>query len=416
MKKLLLILLLYTPGYVIGQSLANWNLTTDNSVSGSSPFIETGSPTLNNLVVSETGSYGTNTGMKVAPNAAGSSFSWIGSPSSQTALKGDRYIQFTIKPKTGYKINITKLVSYLATAGSNGGRVGIKFSKSALFTPSWDINGNVEKPVDAQASSNTTTKGTFDNPVALFSGNTTVDDNALWKFDLDGVKGVSITDTETLYVRIYITINTSTDGKYIQIRNLSLNGEVKLLEEDFTNTEATLPISLINYSAKTENTMVNLNWSTSSESENSHFEIFKAVSDGNFKFLGKVNGNLNSNTIRNYNFTDFNPNKGTNYYKLVQIDLNGKRNELGINDVYFGMDQNIIKTWPNPFSTELNVELDSNTSYFEITDINGKVIESFNAKSTSTFKIQTSNYPSGVYLLKSEDKDGKQTITKAIKN
>lgn len=100
---------------------------------------------------------------------------------------------------------------------------------------------------------------------------------------------------------------------------------------------STLPIKLTNFSAEVNDYGVKLNWQTAQEVNNQYFELLKADDKKEFKVIGKVNGAVNSSTSQFYNFTDFNPVTGNNYYQLKQVDLDGKSESFNPIVVKFGL-------------------------------------------------------------------------------
>jgi hypothetical protein len=97
-----------------------------------------------------------------------------------------------------------------------------------------------------------------------------------------------------------------------------------------TGLPVTLPVELASFTAKANSSSVSLNWNTTSEKNASHFNITRSVDGANFSIIGKVEAAGNTYTERNYKFTDFSPLKGTNYYQLQQVDLDGTQNPSGI--------------------------------------------------------------------------------------
>lgn len=84
-----------------------------------------------------------------------------------------------------------------------------------------------------------------------------------------------------------------------------------------------LPIKLTSFKAKQIASAVELNWTTTSESNNAYFEVLKSV-DGEFKAIGKVEGGGTTHQIQNYTFRDNSLNNSTVYYQLRQVDHDGK--------------------------------------------------------------------------------------------
>ena len=89
-------------------------------------------------------------------------------------------------------------------------------------------------------------------------------------------------------------------------------------------SDGTLPIDLISFSAEKLSTMIVLNWTTASEKNNSHFELQKSTDNKNYVNIDIIEGAGNSNRIINYTYSDFNTISKTVYYRLKQIDFDGK--------------------------------------------------------------------------------------------
>ncbi len=95
------------------------------------------------------------------------------------------------------------------------------------------------------------------------------------------------------------------------------NGPVSLCD-------ITLPITLLRFEATAENDIVKLQWTTASEVNNQCF-IIERTSDGkSFEEITKVNGSGNSTNTLEYETKDLYPLEGLSYYRLKQIDFDGK--------------------------------------------------------------------------------------------
>ncbi|WP_461790993.1 hypothetical protein [Pedobacter sp.] len=86
----------------------------------------------------------------------------------------------------------------------------------------------------------------------------------------------------------------------------------------------TLPVELTSFTAEKKGNGIRLNWATTSEANNSHFEVLRASDNLNFTKIGQVNGAGNSTSVKKYSFFDANPLRGVNYYQLKQVDYDGK--------------------------------------------------------------------------------------------
>ncbi|MBK8549931.1 MAG: T9SS type A sorting domain-containing protein [Ignavibacteria bacterium] len=112
-----------------------------------------------------------------------------------------------------------------------------------------------------------------------------------------------------------------------------------------------LPIELSGFTATVNNRDVVLNWSTSSELNNSGFDIERCDGESIIQTvwtkLGFAEGNGTSVNYHEYSFTDKDLNAGSYKYRLKQIDLNG-------NFQYYDLQTEIIIGVPDKFSLSQN--------------------------------------------------------------
>ncbi|SFH34171.1 hypothetical protein [Pontibacter chinhatensis] len=85
-----------------------------------------------------------------------------------------------------------------------------------------------------------------------------------------------------------------------------------------------LPVELSRFEGKATQSGISLEWETASEINNSHFEIERSADGSAFEQLGSVAGHSNSVATIEYSYLDKHPNPGTNYYRLRQVDFDGK--------------------------------------------------------------------------------------------
>lgn len=181
-----------------------------------------------------------------------------------------------------------------------------------------------------------------------------------------------------------------------------------------------LPVELLSFTGEAVEETNVLNWTTTSEINNDYFIVEASVDAENFSSIGTVAGAGNSNEVLNYEFIDNNPYAKTMYYRLKQVDFDGKwenseivaikRNSLGIIDIF-----------PNPVNDLLHINFNTNeVNHYKvsITNILGEVItETTNlGKNKLTLNV-FEELSGGVYFVKIVN-DSNQLITtkKIIKN
>jgi hypothetical protein len=173
--------------------------------------------------------------------------------------------------------------------------------------------------------------------------------------------------------------------------------------------DSPLPVTLSSFTASVSGSNVKLTWGTSSETNNSGFEIYRSEKGlNNFEKTGFVKGNGTKNTPSIYTFEDRKLNTGKYDYQLKQIDNNGNYEifKLG-NSIEIGVPSKftVSQNYPNPFNPVTKIDFSIPfVSKVKITvyDITGKTIkvlvdETRNA-GNYTVDFNGSNLASGVYF------------------
>lgn len=158
---------------------------------------------------------------------------------------------------------------------------------------------------------------------------------------------------------------------------------------------ALLPVELINFTGKEYDGKIQLDWNTASEINNERFEIERSTGDIEWQTLGYVGGNGSSLDIHKYSFLDNKPLPGTNYYRLKQVDFDGKFEYSKVISVILNFDE--VKIFPNP-ATDI-IEINGNVSdtiHLRLFDSQGKLVLS---QSHFSNKVDISNLEKGIYII-----------------
>ena len=194
-----------------------------------------------------------------------------------------------------------------------------------------------------------------------------------------------------------------------------------------TASGAALPVSLTSFTGERQGTINNLNWSTSTEVNNSGFELMRSADGTNFSsldFIASKASNGNSNATLNYAFADKKPFTGNAYYRLKQIDKDGKTTLSQI-VLIKGLKLNkleLTSVYPNPTINTLNVVVSSPKAdkvTFVVSDVTGKVILNQVMQivvGDNNLPISVSHIAKGTYTIKAICADGCETsISKFVK-
>ena len=156
-----------------------------------------------------------------------------------------------------------------------------------------------------------------------------------------------------------------------------------------------------------------LQWQTASEQNNKGFEIQRSTDDQEWKTLDFVSGNGTTAEVSNYTFTDREPFNGKNYYRLKQIDFDGKFEYSPIINIITGeADRKTVSIFPNPIQNELNI-IDGQ-GQATIYNVIGQSVKSFSILQTP-FLINTSDLPKGQYILRIQQENGELNTQQFIK-
>ena len=168
-----------------------------------------------------------------------------------------------------------------------------------------------------------------------------------------------------------------------------------------------LPVTLLFFTARKQTaTSALVEWKTSQEINSASFDVERSNDAVRFTKIGNLAAAGNSSLPISYNFTDNNPAKGMNYYRLKQIDVDARFIYSPARLVMFdGLDAATVKYYPNPTNGILFIELSSvnvnEATIINITNASGVVVNQYKIASISGNKIQIdlSRYAKGTYFI-----------------
>ncbi len=165
-------------------------------------------------------------------------------------------------------------------------------------------------------------------------------------------------------------IQNLSENPHYQFSTSTIKGNDRF-EVQFKSNTTPLPIDLISFDAKCVNNQVVLNWSTASEINNDFFSIERSKDVLNWDLLEKIHGAGNSNHLINYSSKDVETTGGTSYYRLKQTDFDGKTVTYSPVTVTCADNstQTSVSYFPNPFTSEVKVEVKNSTSKTAIVTI-----------------------------------------------
>ncbi len=160
-----------------------------------------------------------------------------------------------------------------------------------------------------------------------------------------------------------------------------------------------------------------LQWTTINENNSSKFEIYRSSADGEFRLIGELAAAGYSNSEIQYVFTDEHIQNGNSYYRVYEVDNEGKREMLFTRTSNCTNDE--VKIYPNPFNDELKIRLGdlliNADGILRLYTYNGQLIDEMAIpRNTSFFEYDTQGLHKGVYIIKIESNNASH-IEKVIK-
>jgi hypothetical protein len=241
--------------------------------------------------------------------------------------------------------------------------------------------------------------------------------------NFNGGKKITLDDQCAIYIMSPGTIVGNNNGNKIKIGNQfkwqggdgaipgdrAVNKDSDPSVSPFFTTQipqgALLPVELVDFVASLEADYVRIKWTTTLEVNNDYFELMRSNDGLEWHTVTKINGQGFSQTYSEYEYLDESPRKGTNYYKLRQVDLDKSYTYSPIIVVH-----NLVRSettaYPNPATDFIYINVNSlEDAELQVFNQNGKLI--YQEKTTEEVtQIDLSGFTPGTYYYKMLDKDG----------
>ena len=238
------------------------------------------------------------------------------------------------------------------------------------------------------------------------------------------VKSVPISSKPT-WVQLGGVFTLPTTGTYI-VKNLRItlsDGNFSGCGNDYAIDDiklascpsgGPLPVEFLSTSAVQKGAGIAINWSTGSEINNKYFDVEKSIDGGNsWSLVATVKTAGNSSTNKSYNAYDYQPTAGTNYYRVKQVDIDGKSKYSSTVNVKVNMDKTKATVLSNPIINNISIDFlskENQAVYLSLSDVTGKritterlVIQKGSSRKTLD---QVANLQKGVYILNIGDDNG----------
>jgi len=174
-----------------------------------------------------------------------------------------------------------------------------------------------------------------------------------------------------------------------------------------------LPVTLVKFQGKSMEDGKNLlEWATTSETNNDHFEIERSQDAVAFETIGLRAGEGTTKNLVEYSYIDEKPFDDIVYYRLKQVDYDGTTAFSRIIAIMKAEQRNSDYIYPNPTGSTVEVAAEgSSVSEVTIFDGTGQVV----LFEKSPNQIDVSRLIKGNYILQAKTQNGRTIRKKMVK-
>lgn len=185
-------------------------------------------------------------------------------------------------------------------------------------------------------------------------------------------------------INFYVVVNSANDDG-------TSSGD-QIYAKIFSST--VLPVKWLSYAVTQESSGNTITWATTSETNNSHFEVERSNDAQAWDWIATVASKGNGNLVQKYAYTDEDLPAGECFYRIKQVDFDGKydyskvlvaTNRLDVESFYY-----------NPADKTIHLNNASRVAPATLYTLKGVPILTSEDGST----LQTSELENGIYILK----------------
>jgi trimeric autotransporter adhesin len=166
-----------------------------------------------------------------------------------------------------------------------------------------------------------------------------------------------------------------------------------------------LPLNLLSFTANLVNGQTQLRWVTAQEVNSSYFDVERAIAGSAFTKLLTVKSDDNDVTENDYQAVDPSPVAGADYYRLKEVDLDGKYTYSPIVFVKLAAGLSCM-VYPNPTHGEVFISIQSPAAkavVINLYDLSGQLLlqkQAQVAAGASQFNWDMHPYAAGTYFIR----------------
>lgn len=182
-----------------------------------------------------------------------------------------------------------------------------------------------------------------------------------------------------------------------------------------------MPVTLMNFTAKLDKKNVVLSWATSEEKNFNHFLLERSIDGKEFKQAAMIFADDNGQLQKEYGFKDAlnNITKGIVYYRLKMVDIDGKFKYSSTRVIRLDEqgNQSEVVTYPNPAKNDLRITVPTSWQdqkvVFDFYNVNGQIVKHIvNNRAGQTENLNVADIAEGLYIVRATK--GEETAVQRI--
>jgi len=166
-----------------------------------------------------------------------------------------------------------------------------------------------------------------------------------------------------------------------------------------------LPVELVEFKGTCKGDAILLSWTTATERNNDYFLVERSTDGESWTGLPRISGAGTSPYSKEYSFTDPTVSEQTLYYKLSQVDFDGKKEIFKTIDIVCNSFEDKMTVYPNPASKEITLQFNLSKNYgkglLKIIDSYGRVClqQTTDLSKGSSSLLMSLNLSPGTYCV-----------------
>jgi hypothetical protein len=163
-----------------------------------------------------------------------------------------------------------------------------------------------------------------------------------------------------------------------------------------------LPVHFSAFAVTADGCKVQIDWSTAMEISNDYFTVERSLDGRAFTDIATVQSKGNSTEKQDYSYTDEHPADGLNYYRIRQVDLDGKHTSTNVRQAYVHCNgDDAIKVFPTVSNNTVQVLLPKGYEDATVTVLTtlGQKVNVPMEKANGSYQINIAPLAAAMYLI-----------------